>query len=272
MFISVAMCSCNGEDFIEEQIRSILDQTMPVDEIIIFDDKSDDNTVFKINHLMRQFSKIKLFQNENRVGAKKNFESCIMQTKGDIILLADQDDVWFENKVEKLVGALGENKRNLLVFTDGVLVNEEGKKIGTSETLWTRWGFTLGLQVKWRDNVNAFLELSQNRNKITGATVAFKAQLKKYIFPFELPDNYWHDAWLGLVAAGRNGLMFINEPTIYYRIHDRQQIGIKQKPVPFESGKANVTQYMFERRVREISPRLKLLLRRLKNKLPLFLR
>lgn len=45
MKVSVAMCTYNGEKYIEEQLNSILNQTKKIDEIIICDDGSKDNTL-----------------------------------------------------------------------------------------------------------------------------------------------------------------------------------------------------------------------------------
>ncbi len=45
MFLSVALCTYNGESFLEEQLNSILEQTMQVHEIVICDNSSSDNTL-----------------------------------------------------------------------------------------------------------------------------------------------------------------------------------------------------------------------------------
>jgi len=226
MRVSVALCTYNGGKYISEQIESILNQTIKVDEIVICDDSSSDTTVEIINRFQSENKNIFLHINETKLGIIKNFEKCIRITSGDIIFLSDQDDIWLPEKAELLIAALELKHHNLLVFSDGVLIDDTNEKLAGNQTLWGKWGFTQEMQAAWRDNIRAFYDLSKNNNKITGATLAFKSRLKNYIFPFELPLNYWHDAWLGLVAASRGGLVFVDKATILYRIHSEQQIGI----------------------------------------------
>lgn len=225
MKISVAMCTYNGEKFLKEQLESILLQSKPVDEIVICDDKSTDKTVTIIETFLKQYpKKITFYENENNFGAIKNFEKCIELCSGDIIFLSDQDDVWYKNKVEKLIGDFQKDEKALLIFSNGDLIDDNGNML--SGNLWEKWGFTKQQQNKWLNNTRAFGYLIRNDNKITGATVAFKKQLKPHILPFELPNNFWHDAWLGIIASGFNGLRLNNECTIKYRVHKNQQIGL----------------------------------------------
>ncbi|MDO9153719.1 MAG: glycosyltransferase [Paludibacter sp.] len=83
--ISVALCTYNGEKFIEEQLNSILNQTLPVEEIVICDDGSTDNTLNIINLFEQNNRNIKVFRNKNNLGTIKNFEKAISLTSGDII-------------------------------------------------------------------------------------------------------------------------------------------------------------------------------------------
>ena len=92
--------------------------------------------------------------------------------------------------------------------------------------MWEKRGFTPEVQTLWTDNDFAFTELLHNHNVITGATLAFRKELLPFLMPFELPVQHWHDSWVGLVAAARGGLRYLSVPTIRYRIHSRQQVGI----------------------------------------------
>ena len=85
--ISVAMTSYNGEKYIEEQIESILNQTVKIDEIIIVDDGSIDGTI----DLIKKYD-VTLVQNEKNIGYKENFKKAMSLCHGDIIFLCDQDD------------------------------------------------------------------------------------------------------------------------------------------------------------------------------------
>ena len=101
--ISIAMTTYNGAQFVQAQLRSILEQTRQPDEIIICDDGSRDDTVNIIRHVMETSGtdRIRLVENEENLGYIRNFYKAISLTKGDYIFLADQDDIWHREKLEK---------------------------------------------------------------------------------------------------------------------------------------------------------------------------
>lgn len=222
--ISVALCTYNGEKFLDQQLNSILNQSKPIDEVVICDDLSKDDTISIIKKFQIDFpSIIKLHINEVSLGAIKNFEKAISLCSGDIIFLSDQDDIWTTNKVEKIIKKFTDNPKLEAVFTDAELIDGNGKLL--QKTLFNEYTFNLDLQKEWA-NGKALLDLIYYRNKITGATMAFKKELFNRVFPFTKIDNFWHDAYLGLHAAANDSLGWINEPLTHYRIHNNQQIGI----------------------------------------------
>ena len=100
--ISVAMVSYNGEKYIRQQLDSILTQLIPQDEIIISDDGSTDRTKEIIEEYQKRDSRIRLIEGPGR-GVKKNVEHVLKQCRGEIIFLADQDDIWKPEKVKKVL-------------------------------------------------------------------------------------------------------------------------------------------------------------------------
>lgn len=227
MNISVAICTYNGEKFLRQQLDSILLQTVCVNEVIICDDLSTDSTIEILQAYKNKYpGLIKIFINEKTLKTVKNFEKAIALTTGDIIFLADQDDIWCLDKVEIMQRFFYENKNCKLLFSDAKLIDEKGGDLDAM--LWDKWGFTEEIQNKWKNNKNAFKDLIANCNKITGATVCFHNSLKSFILPIELPEGYWHDAWLGLHASAQQGLMFTSQSLISYRIHENQQVGISR--------------------------------------------
>lgn len=99
--ISVCMATYNGSKYIKEQIDSIICQLSQDDELVISDDHSTDDT----RDIIQSYEKdrrVKLVMNEMRKGVTHNFENALLHAKGDIIFLADQDDVWFPNKIKEL--------------------------------------------------------------------------------------------------------------------------------------------------------------------------
>lgn len=256
MFVSVALCTFNGEIFLRQQLDSILVQSITVNEIIICDDLSSDGTISILNEYKNNFPQlIKLFFNTKTLGTIKNFEKAISLTNGDLIFLADQDDIWYYNKVEIMSDFFKKNQNCKLLFSNGTLIDEKGNVLNS--TLWEKWNFTNDMQNNWKINKNAFKDLVVNNNKITGATVCFNKSLKKYVIPIELPLGYWHDAWLGIHASAQNGLMFIEESLINYRIHDKQQVGISTDisyEVVIASNKRHINKNLFYEKIGKIYP------------------
>ena len=86
---SVAICTCDGESFIAEQLESIASQSVPVDEIVICDDNSSDNTLSVINDFRRKHRSLSItvFHNRERLGVIRNFEQALRMCSGDIIFL-----------------------------------------------------------------------------------------------------------------------------------------------------------------------------------------
>ena len=170
--ISVALCTYNGEKFIEQQLDSILNQTITVDEIIICDDCSKDNTVAIINkYIENNPSLFKLYINENNLKSNANFEKAIQLTTGDYIFLSDQDDIWKNDKVEKIITVFNNNKKAEGVFSNADFINDNNNPIYNNLTLWD---FVCFFENK-NFNPNYLKKLLINKgNYLTGATLCIK--------------------------------------------------------------------------------------------------
>lgn len=214
MKISVALCTYNGKEYIIKQLKSILKQTVKVDEIVICDDRSSDHTIEIITkYLHKQKVKFKIFQNEKQLGVTKNFEKCLLACDGDIILTSDQDDLWQIDKVEKIIQAF--NKKEVLcVFTNALLI--DGKEKSRNKKLFD----TLEIYPKQE---NLFRDLMRVC-VVTGATMAFRKELIHQCVPFS--TKFVHDEWLALNAIMLGEVRMIDEPLIKYRIHDSNTIGV----------------------------------------------
>lgn len=224
MKISVAMCTYNGEKHIKEQLESILNQTVAIDEIIICDDESNDKTTAIIEQFQIEYpNKISLYKNQVNLGSTKNFEKAIEICSGDYIFLSDQDDVWKTNKAEKIIQQFLENPSVEAIFTNGDLINDENEKIN-SLSLWDSVFF---IENQLEKPIDLFKLISSKRNMVTGATLCIKKETKEFILPFPDIKKYYHDEWIAIIIASRKKLEYITDELISYRIHSRQQIGAK---------------------------------------------
>lgn len=224
---SVAMCTFNGETYLREQIESILKQSVAVDEIVVADDASTDQTRALLETYRDLHPQLfRLFFRDKNFGAIDNFGFAVEQCRGEVIFLCDQDDIWHPRKVELVLNHF-RSPSCLLLFTDGRLVNAKGENLNLR--LWTRFKFSRFRRFLWRRVPGAAcLDLLNNNNKATGATVALHKRLLAHALPIPLlPHGYWHDAWFALHAAANHGLEFSADQLIDYRIHAKQQVGVK---------------------------------------------
>ena len=228
MALSVAMCTYNGSRFIKDQLNSIIEQSKPVDEIIICDDCSTDNTIEIINDYINKYpGLIQLYENKENLKSTKNFENAISHCTGDYIFLADQDDIWNYNKVEKIIAKFEANESLEGIFTNGNLIDDDNEVIPNTD-MWDSFYF---FEKNLDKPVNLFCLLKHHANMVTGATLCIKKSIRELILPF--PDltkkKFYHDEWIALILASRNSLDYINEYLISYRIHTSQQIGLGRR-------------------------------------------
>jgi glycosyltransferase involved in cell wall biosynthesis len=223
------MCTYNGGRYVQAQLQSIAAQTRPPDELIICDDGSDDDTADIIRAVVASSGlSARLLVNRERLGWTKNFEQAISLCEGDIIALADQDDVWYPTKLARLEAAFAGDPGVGAVITDAEVVDDQLRPLGYR--LWQTLRFDRSEQQ--RAAKGRFIEVLLKRNVATGATMAFRAQFKPLILPI---PSAWredaHDAWIALLIAAVADVAIIDEPLVQYRQHPRQQIGGRRQTV-----------------------------------------
>ena len=136
MTTSVALCTFNGEKFLKEQLDSILNQTVTIDEIIVCDDGSTDATISILNSYKEKFPEIfNIYINEENLRSVKNFEKAMLLCKNEIIFLSDQDDIWEKNKVEIILKNFNDNPNIDVISTSGFIIND-ASKIQDKITIW----------------------------------------------------------------------------------------------------------------------------------------
>lgn len=221
MKTSVALCTYNGEKFLNKQIDSILKQTLPVDEIIVCDDGSTDATVSILESYKNLYPDLfHIYLNKINLNTVKNFEKAITLCNNEIIFLCDQDDIWQETKAEKVVNVFKSKDDVVTVFTNAFIIDENDQVLDIL-TLWDAIDLVKNKGYKF-DFYNI---LNLVDNFCTGATMAIRKDLKKSILPFPIIKNFYHDGWIAKVAALQNGLIFLDEKITCYRQHSLQQVG-----------------------------------------------
>ncbi|HVF29410.1 MAG TPA: glycosyltransferase family 2 protein [Pyrinomonadaceae bacterium] len=220
--ISIALCTYNGEKYLQEQLDSFLGQQTLPDEVVICDDRSNDSTVAILERFAAAapFS-VRVTVNETNIGSDRNFENAILLCTGDLIFLSDQDDVWLPQKIMRMKH---EFERDVgLVFSDAEVVDESLQQLGRTLSSLTFDSTTLD-DIR---NGRAFHSLL-NQNFVTGATAAFRASLRPLIDPMPAGiPNLIHDGWIALSLARSTRVSFVDEKLIKYRQHGSQQVGLR---------------------------------------------
>jgi glycosyltransferase involved in cell wall biosynthesis len=197
--VSVCMATYNGENYIFDQINSILSQLNDDDELLISDDSSSDSTIAIIKSFSD--SRIKLFENSGFNNHIKNFEFVLSKSIGRYIFMSDQDDLWQSNKVSLCLQAL---KSSNLVNSDCVLINAKNEII--SDSLFLKLNSSAGF-------LKNFI-----KNSYVGCCMAFDRKILDLCLPFP-PYINSHDTWIGLVAECFGKTIFLKEPLIRLRRH-----------------------------------------------------
>ena len=221
-YIEILLASYNGEKFIEEQIDSILSQSHTHFRLIISDDGSTDQTRQIIEKKMSQTDKILLLPPRSNGGVIQNFSRLMEHSKAQYIMLSDQDDIWFTDKIEKTLKRMLElEKQNghhlpLLVHTDLHVVDQDLQSISSS--------FSQYVQIAPERPSSLYRLLGQN--VVTGCTTMMNRPLLQLSLPIP-QETLMHDWWLALTATAFGKIAYLQEPTMFYRQHSHNQVGAR---------------------------------------------
>lgn len=212
MKVSVVMATYNGMPYIEDQIKSIVSQVTPPDEIIIFDDCSTDGTFEFVSQAVKLYDvKIEVFQQVCNVGYTRNFSSALEKATGDVIFLSDQDDVWMSQKISLMLEKLSESNK-MIAICDAELVSE-------------------GLQSKHASKMSQLISMEGSlNNHIMGCCIAIERPFLQKILP--IPHGFrGHDNWIMGIGKFLDLVLYIEEPLQLYRRHQSNTSNIKVNTV-----------------------------------------
>ena len=211
--ISVCIPTYNGAKYIKEQIDSILFQLSLGDEVVISDDGSVDQTLSILAAYNDE--RIKIFHHDKKRQkftfgyTTANVEHALSHARGNIIFLADQDDVWLPGKVDLLVKSLDDCH---LVLSDCAIADSELNVIYPSK-------FQM-------DNVKTGVLHNLWKCGYLGCCMAFKRDILKECLP--IPPNVPHDLWIGITSSVKQQKLY-PYVTMLYRRHDKNVSATNKK-------------------------------------------
>ncbi len=218
--ISILLSTYNGEKYLKEQLDSLFSQSYKDFKLIVRDDGSTDGT----KEILKCYDIEMLSSNEN-LGVKKSFETLLQyaceNSDTEYFMFCDQDDVWNHDKIEKTFEKMLElevlygDNIPLLVHTDLEVVNESLKTLSSS---------------MWRsEHINPKANTLNKlliQNTITGCTTMINRNLA--IKSLSISSKaIMHDWWIGLIVGAFGKIGFIEETTMKYRQHGKNDTGAK---------------------------------------------
>lgn len=210
--ISVVMCTYNGALYIEDQLKSIMNQSIIPAEVIICDDRSTDETVVILKRFEKEYKQIKVIINESQLGFNKNFEKALSLANYDLIAISDQDDIWAIEKLNILASSFA--KDSSVVYCNSIRFKDT---IPTDLLPSKTYRRVEGTCVK-----KLFLY-----NTCSGHAMMIKKKFLKNILPF--PSKGFYDWWIAMIACCNGGLSYVNKTLVFQRLHQNNQ-SIKQRP------------------------------------------
>lgn len=217
--LSVAMTTYNGAQYIIEQLDSIRLQTRMVDEIVIIDDGSNDETMEFVRDYAKKYPEcgIRLEQNKTNLGYKKNFYKAISLCNGDITFLCDQDDCWLEDKVERMCQVLEKHPEIGVLSSAFVQIDGEGNR-GERKSVYKK-------SMADEELLNVPIEDLVFHNISQGCAMAIRKDIKDMFLRY-FDDTIPHDWMINVIAGMRKKCYYWNVPMFFYRIHDNNTIGL----------------------------------------------
>jgi len=212
MKISVVMATYNGAKYLEQQIQSILNQTLKPEEFIVCDDGSTDETVIILEKYAQQ-GKLSYVINNRQLGLIANFKKAVaLASNNHYTALSDQDDVWLPEKLEKsaqLLRQIDNPAIPCMVYSDLILVDQNDTILNAS--FRNERG-----QSGYQYNLKTLLL----NNFVNGCTTLFNPELKRRFA--EIPDDVLlnHDSWMALLTFTFGKSAYIPLSLVRYRKHE----------------------------------------------------
>lgn len=203
---SVCMATYNGERYVVEQVRSILDELLPDDELVVVDDASTDSTLAMLDAIGDE--RIRIIRSSRNSGYVRAFETAIASARGERIFLADQDDVWIPGRMALMSAAL----------EHAAVVVGNCEHFGGALTPFLR------LRLRSSDSrhhARNILGILVGYRLHWGAAMAFRAEFRRLALPFPTGMTESHDQWIALAGNVARSIRYLDEDVVRHRLHQR---------------------------------------------------
>lgn len=208
--VQILLSTYQGEQFLEEQIESLLAQTWKNIEILVRDDGSQDGTREILRNYSEKYKNILFYEGKN-IGVTKSFFELLKKSTAEYVAFCDQDDMWLNNKIESAILKLEQETGPALYCSNKILVDDKLNPMKKQNNQELVPGFG-----------NAVIECI-----CTGCTAILNRKLVDILIS-RLPEHaILHDWWSYLVASYVGTVIFDKNAYILYRQHGKNVVGAK---------------------------------------------
>lgn len=220
--VEILLATYNGEQYLREQLESLVNQDYENWMIRACDDASTDGTYTILKEYLENYpDKFILTKNKKGFGsAKKNFMNLIQNSSCDYVMCCDQDDVWLPNKISLTLQEMKKNEQGdlpVLVHTDLKVVDSKLQVL--SESFFQHSNF------RKKFDLNEILI----QNFVTGCTMMMNRPMVQLLNRVDDCDRILMHDWVASVLATSVGkVVFVDTPTMLYRQHGVNSVGAKK--------------------------------------------
>lgn len=201
MKISIAMATFNGAGYLQAQLDSFSRQTRPPDELVVSDDSSWDGTLEILERFRHRAGfPIRICRNATTLGYRANFEQVLSMCMGDVVFLSDQDDVWFDSKLEEMSAVLEQDPDLQVVLADMILTDSELRP-----SRYTQLGNIIDCGMP-------------EASFVAGCATALRRRWLDLALPIPAGITA-HDNWIHRLAHALDARAVVHRPLQYYRRH-----------------------------------------------------
>lgn len=219
--VSVLIPTYNQVNFLEKALNSAINQTYPRIEIIIGDDSTNDEVKKLVEEYLNRYSYISYYKNKNTGDyGIRNVKKLLDLSKGDYINFLFHDDLFYKNKIEKMINKTFEFDNLSFITCQRQLIDDKGLEIQKNNNTFK---FLNTDTLLTKENILYYLSSSRSNFIGEPTAVLFRADIKhkfgefnnkKYINIVDIAS------WINFLSYG-NGL-YLSEPLCNFRIHDKQ--------------------------------------------------
>ena len=204
--------------YLEEQVKSLMNQVYKDFRIIIKDDGSNDNSKALINKIAAQNKQVVVVNDhQGNLGVSKCFEVLMRHVTSDYFMFCDQDDIWMPHKIDNTMAKMKEMEalypgNAILVCTDSTCVDNSGNV--TAKSFFS--------SQKFKDVVGDEVKMAA-LNIVQGNTCLMNKKCLDFIK--SIPEIIVYDQWIGILIAHYGHVAYLHEPTLFYRQHMSNVVG-----------------------------------------------